>query len=887
MATVRQADFTGGEIDPRLWGKTTAQKAPTYVRTMKNMIAVPQGAAMNRAGTQFVALTRDQTQAPQLIPFLWPSQNYLLEVSAGFIRVYANGVFVVDVAASVVAGSLGYLKWSQKDDEMILTYGGQNPIDIAQTPQRLRRVSHAVWTIGGVNFTPPAATVNNIYLTDANGNLTASPVAVPDPVHVAQPWNIVFTLTVREVATGRVTETSIVQRLTDSPIYTDAASTIPLAVAYNPASTYAAGHPVTYLGQLWTSLQAANTGNTPGDAASAAWWAPGLSIYADAPVYYRVANVITNAATLVVGYQVLAVNVYRGKHGVYGLLGDVEVNSGQSIFADVGDTPNYAIQPPQGTDPFELFDANGNHLRFDYPACVTHFQQRRIYGRTGSHLGRINGSKPGQPDNFDETDIVQDSDAINFDLSSQGIEDIRSLVSARALIVLTSTGATVVRGSGSQRGGSTAITPGSVDATKQGTRGASWVDPVVVDNTILYAGAKGSEVRAVTYDPYYEVLGTPGADVGLVAQHLLRGHTIVDMTWQSTPDSIVWLVRDDGLWLGVTFVPAQQPDDAIHGWHQHPTNGAVQRVCSVPEGTEDVLYLVVQRGGAFLLEKLASRNLPLLTYPAPTKDDPTATKTVEDVRLGVFLDSSKTFDGRNTGATTMAFVSDAGTYAGGEEGTITASANSFVGASDEGDQVVLDPDGKTGGPFSLTILAYTDATHVRAILNNPLPAGFQIATPIWAFARDTMAGLDHLEARDVMVLADGAVQGPFTVAAGNITLTRPAVIVTAGLAYVSDLELLDIIPDQVRANVKSIPRVFLEVVASRGILVGQSATDKLRAWASREKPDPFGNPPPVTDQIEVGIDSDWNRGGRAFIRQVDPLPLTVTAASRELVVGGA
>src|SRR3954467_10082993 len=98
MATIRQADFSGGEIDPRLWGKTTHQKAPTFVRTMRNVYAIPQGAAMNRPGTRHIALPRDQTQAPQLIPFLWPSQNYLLEVNADFIRIHANGVFVVDVA---------------------------------------------------------------------------------------------------------------------------------------------------------------------------------------------------------------------------------------------------------------------------------------------------------------------------------------------------------------------------------------------------------------------------------------------------------------------------------------------------------------------------------------------------------------------------------------------------------------------------------------------------------------------------------------------------------------------------------------------------------------------------------------------------------------------
>jgi hypothetical protein len=868
MPIVRQADFTGGEIDPRLWGKTTHQKAPTFVRTMSNFYAVPQGAAMNRPGTKYIAPAKDQVGPPRLVSFLWPSQNYLLEVTVGWVRIYANGVVVGDVAAAALTRPmLPYLKFAQKDDSLVICYGGQGA-DAAIAPQVLRRISHAVWSFGALGFTPPGVVVRNIFLTDANGGLTSSPVAVPDPTHPAQPWNVAFTLTVREIATGLVSETSIVQKLTDTLVYSDAANTTALPVAYDPLFTYTAGHPVVYNGQLWTSLQAANTGHTPGDAASVTWWVNGLAIYTDAPAYYRVYNVIANAATLMPGFQVLAINVYRGKHGVWGSLGSVEVGTGEYQFADIGDTPNYAQQPPTGTDPFAIYDVSGAITGHDYPACVTHFQQRRVFARQGLHLGRIQASKPGQLNDFDVTDIVQDSDAINFDLSSQAIEDIRSLISSRALIALTSTGATVIRGAGSQRGGSTAITPASIDATKQGTRGAAWTDPVMVDNTILFAGAKGSEVRAMTYDPYWEVLGTPGADIGIVAQHFLRGHSIVDMTWQATPDSIVWLVRDDGLLLGLTFIPAQQPEDAIHGWHQHPTNGNVQRVCAVPEGTEDVLYLVVQRAGGFNLERLASRNVPN-----------------DDVRFAVFLDASLTFDGRNTGATTMAFVSDAGTYNGGEEGVITASVAAFVGDTDVGDEIVFDPDGVTGGPFSLTILSYTDATHVRAILNTPLPVGFQIATPSWAFARDTMTGLGHLEARDVMVLADGAVQGPFTVAGGVIALSQPAVYVTAGLAYTSDLELLDIIPDQVRANVKVVPKVVLEVVASRGVYTGEDS-DSLKPWRTREAPDAFGNPPLVTDQIDVRISNAWNKGARVLIRQVDPLPLAVVAASRELEVGG-
>jgi hypothetical protein len=482
-----------------------------------------------------------------------------------------------------------------------------------------------VWSFGALRIRASRRRGRNIYLTDANGGLTSSPVAVPDPTHQAQPWNVAFTLTVREIATGLVSETSIVHALTDTYLLRcgEYDSLVPVVLRSSvhlrgrASGRYNAADSSRHCRGRTLDIRRA----TP---ASVTWWVNGIAIYTDAPAYYRVYNVIANAATLMPGFQVLAINVYRGKHGVWGSLGSVEVGTGEYQFADIGDTPNYAQQPPTGTDPFAIYDVSGAITGHDYPACVTHFQQRRVFARQGLHLGRIQASKPGQLNDFDVTDIVQDSDAINFDLSSQAIEDIRSLISSRALIALTSTGATVIRGAGSQRGGSTAITPASIDATKQGTRGAAWTDPVMVDNTILFAGAKGSEVRAMTYDPYLRsAQERSGANIGIVAQHFLRGHSIVDMTFQETPDSIVWLVRDDGLLLGLTFIPAQQPEDAIHGWHQHPTNGTVQRVAVVQEGLDDVLYLVTQRAGAFLIERMASRNVPN-----------------DDVRFAVFLDAS-------------------------------------------------------------------------------------------------------------------------------------------------------------------------------------------------------------------------------------------------------
>jgi hypothetical protein len=296
--------------------------------------------------------------------------------------------------------------------------------------------------------------------------------------------------------------------------------------------------------------------------------------------------------------------------------------------------------------------------------------------------------------------------------------------------------------------------------------------------------------------------------------------------------------------------------------------------------------LGVMRNGVPRMERMASRDL------APT-----------DSRDLCFLDAAITFDGRNVDATTMR-VSGAG-YDAEAEVTIDASAAAFTDPTDIGDQIIILPDGIAAvldedgvelvpavPPTRATITQVNSPTQALARLETPLPAAYQnAATLLWGWARDAFAGFDHLEGLDVTVLADGSVQGPFTVAGGIIgPLNPPALILVGGLPYVSDAELLDVAADAVKSNVKTVEQVIFEVLATRGLLVGERLDDPkhpMREAKLRKIADNFDPTALVTQQVEVKIASTWNtKGGRAAIRQKDPLPLTITAVTRIIDVGG-
>jgi hypothetical protein len=141
----------------------------------------------------------------------------------------------------------------------------------------------------------------------------------------------------------------------------------------------------------------------------------------------------------------------------------------------------------------------------------------------------------------------------------------------------------------------------------------------------------------------------------------------------------------------------------------------------------------------------------------------------------------------------------------------------------------------------------------------------------------------------VAILADGAVVPREKVVGGKITLPVAASKVTVGLPITADLQTLPLAYDQAPAfgqgRPKNVSKAFLRVYRSSGVYAGPDL-DTLREYKQRTN-EPYGSPPRlVTDEIEVMLSSNWNNSGQVFVRQTDPLPLTVAAITLEAAVGG-
>lgn len=155
-----------------------------------------------------------------------------------------------------------------------------------------------------------------------------------------------------------------------------------------------------------------------------------------------------------------------------------------------------------------------------------------------------------------------------------------------------------------------------------------------------------------------------------------------------------------------------------------------------------------------------------------------------------------------------------------------------------------------------------------------------------------VTGLTYLEGEDVSVVADGVVLGSpnnpaydtFTVTGGEITLPAGTYTsVTVGLPYVTDIQTLDLDGANTSRmdSAINITRVGLWVEDTIPPFVanqeptGDTVTTMNRMLATNASGTVVTTA--ISGYREVQVDGAFTRGGKIFIRQVDPSPLTVLA----------
>ncbi|WP_370677533.1 hypothetical protein [Pleomorphomonas sp. PLEO] len=158
-----------------------------------------------------------------------------------------------------------------------------------------------------------------------------------------------------------------------------------------------------------------------------------------------------------------------------------------------------------------------------------------------------------------------------------------------------------------------------------------------------------------------------------------------------------------------------------------------------------------------------------------------------------------------------------------------------------------------------------------------------------------LSGLSHLEGEEVVALADGNVVRGLTVQGGAVSLPVAAAKIHIGLPYGAVLRTLDLdlgtVNDlgTVQGRFKSVSKVVLRVEKTRGIFIGPRDegrdSDKIVEFKQRSTEawnEAIGL---YTGDIDMSPPADWNRAGTMFVKQFDPLPMSILAIMPEVTLG--
>ena len=818
--------FAAGELSSALHGRVDLAKYQVGLATCLNWFIHPFGGASTRAGTEFIGEAVDPAVRSRLIPFQFnTAETYVLEFAHQKMRVIRDGGYVLENAIDISG------------------IARANPgIVTTAAPHGLSNGDH-VWIDGAQGM----AEINRRRFTVAVATATTFELAGVDTSGWAA-WSSGGTM-------ARFYTLATPYASADLPLlkFVQSADTMTLThPGYAPRNLTRTGHAAWALNVIaFVPTTTAPTGlasTNPGGAQSYV-----MTAVNDESGEESLASAAVGAVDASSGVVFTPVagctyyNVYKYKNGIYGFIG--RVKSG-STFTDTNIAPDTSDTPPIQRNPFA---ATG-----DWPGCSTWHDGRQWFARTDKGPQTLWASQSANFKNMSVSEPTRDSDAVTRTIASREVNEIRFLLSLNALLVFTSGGEWKCW-AGSQ---SDVITPANTALKPQGYTGIAHVPPIVSGNSALFVTPSGRKVRDIAYDVGAD--SWQGRDVGILAGHLFEGAQVEEWAHARDPDSIVWCVRSDGVLLGFTYLKEHD----VYAWSRHVTDGAVESVCAIQERNETALYLSLRRTIKGQTVRYVERMVSRL---------------FADVYAAWCVDSGRRYDGWNADPARTLTISGA-TYAAGDTVALSAVGHTPFSVASLGQKVIL----RAGqNQATVTVTAFSDATHVSATLDMAAPVGIRAAAlSDWAMARSTLSGLWHLEGQSVAILADGSVQPPATVVNGVVTIPRASGRILAGLPYVCDLETLDIEsgPPTLQGRAKRVQEVLMRVKATRGLAVGPDA-DHLTEVKERAAEN-YGMPTRLaTGDERLLIDPSWNSNGRVFVRQAWPLPATIVAVVPRLEAG--
>ena len=927
MAKLIQPSFAGGEVSPSIAARVDLSKRAVAVERAENFFVRVTGGMESRPGLQFIAEAKT-TGTTRIIPFEFNTeQTYIIELGDQYMRFYSYGGQILsggspyEIATPYVAADLFALEFAQSGDVMTIVHPNY-------APRELVRITNTNWTLTEISFAPSQAAPTALSLTNnytqsgdisavtkanpavvtsaGHGLSTGAEILITGVVGMTELNNNTYRIVTIDGDTfrlegidskgysnynsggtwavnGDVLKYKVTANNRDTfeeslPGLSAATISITNATQANPiVLTTAAAHELEYGDEIYidnvggmtqlngrrflvldaptsTTLQLMSTGRSVIDSTGYTAYTSGGTLQTAFVKTPATAQSWDNTIFWTAAAAADTYNVYRADdNGIFGFVGRVDIDTFHDVFIDA-DTGNTA---PVAVNPFE----EGPGF---WPSITGFFQQRQVYANSDAFPNRFWMTQTGVFYNFATSSPLRDDDAIVATLSARRINEIRHLIPLSDLVFLTTGAEFRVKGAGDA-----AFTPSSINIKPQSYYGSTALRPIVAGDVALYM-APGNFIRELSYE--FATDKFTGRDITVLSRHLLDYNDIVDWGFAPSPYDLIWLVRDDGTALTLTY----QREQEVFAWTRASTQGDFKSVAVVREGDKDIPYFLVRRTingtvkqfverldereftdlqDAFCVDAGLTLDVPI-TITNMTSADPVAvTAPAHGLSNGDTVDISDVLEVSSNNTRREVASAD---YTGTGFTVANATTNTF--------ELNLNGSGYDGSGFA----AYSSGGVARKAVT-------------------TLSGLSHLEGAEVVAAANGYAETGLVVSGGSVTLSTPASRVHIGLPYTCQMITLPISTyggsNTVDKRTMNINRLTVQVERTMGMWTGPS-TDLMRE-AKFGLPSAYGQPlPMVTEDVNVTLKGDWSKEKQVVIEQRSPLPITILSVTPDVSVGG-
>lgn len=531
-----QTNFTAGELSPRLMGRVDISRYQNGAKCLENALVAIQGGVMRTWGTEFIQACKYADKKVRLIPYVFNRQQaYMVEFGDKYIRVFKGAEQTAELVSPYTENMLAHINYVQGADTMFLAHQSL-PI------HRLRRISDTDWTLAEAPFVvEPFDEVGDkpkLVLT-----LTQTEVTSKDKTASATlsgDWFLAADVGRNIICGAGIAEIIAVLSRTQA--------TIKITAAFKTAILKE---------QDWLVEGSPQTKCTPS---------------AMTPVGQEIDLTLEKE-----GWRPEDVGKYVRLNK--GLCLITKLTNARTVRAEIKTVLTATVGVNANAWSLEAIIWNSV---YGYPAAVTLHNQRLFCGGSFEKPQTIWMSKLAEYLNFELSS--DDDDAASFTISSDQINPIVHLTQLDNPVVLTYGGEFSMTGSAAK----SAITPSNLQIKNHSAYGCSNVKPIRIGNQLFFIQRSGRKLRCTAYDAASDAM--LATDATVLSEHITEGG-IVDMAYQQEPESILWLVRNDGQMATLTVDASQE----VLAWARQFTDGEYESIATIPNGIADEVWVVVKR----------------------------------------------------------------------------------------------------------------------------------------------------------------------------------------------------------------------------------------------------------------------------------------------------